>query len=590
MFIFGGLGRGFWFPGEPLAMGIVFKDNDISESIWNNDVSPDSPQLEQFRALFGLFEILLRTASDPLRPTLNDQLWFRTQQRIRGTPQAIAAAVGDKSLINESILWDLSGSKVYLAGNDDQILFDQLQDALFQHLMVSAAPQTSEEAAVDSSTPEALPEVVERALTLRHIVRCMQLFDQYYAPSAGDDFEEKKLADASPIVRIYKRVLIPLEMAIDCITRFNYIQARSPWAALVTLGTKLGIIEARFGLVCEWSLSTASKICLLRQLNPSVANECFNLSEHESSDLFRVEWGALRPLFRGLELTLLEKDYPEDPILKDLASVIESWEKGIYKNKASIDWACHAIQSFIETRAWSCDSPRRYRELYIKLPELLRAQMLAFIHSIPPRLQPANLSHVIAALESVPLDDGMRPSTRSSEQSWLKSVNTLLTIPQMDSQFRALVRTDPLISVQVMLEEIDAKVFDLKGELIGTAERGRHAVHGVLHGGVFVHLKAYPEWPGMEYAVGRLSELIIGRGGAPHSRVWAARSAFEPRARWYPIGVSETIHGPTLQEVLRYDQFIPNLDRRSFSQQAIMAMLVNPEGTFVVVLPDPESN
>jgi hypothetical protein len=140
-----------------------------------------------------------------------------------------------------------------------------------------------------------------------------------------------------------------------------------------------------------------------------------------------------------------------------------------------------------------------------------------------------------------------------------------------------MVRTDPQVSVQVMLPALDAKIFDKKGQLQGTAERGRHAVHAVLHDGVFVHLKAYPEWPGMEYAVGRLSELIIGRGGAPHSRVWAAKSASEPRARWCPIGVSETIHGPTLQDMLKTSQSIPNLDRRSFSQQALMAMLVNPE-------------
>eukprot|EP01122_Echinamoeba_exundans_P007761 TRINITY_DN2459_c0_g1_i1.p1 TRINITY_DN2459_c0_g1~~TRINITY_DN2459_c0_g1_i1.p1 ORF type:complete len:2012 (+),score=290.45 TRINITY_DN2459_c0_g1_i1:52-6087(+) len=576
LFLIGPLGRGYWFPDQPCSIGALIKDPTIAAEVWNPERNAPTAQVEQFRCLFWLFETILKTSAEPLRSTVEKKSWFRHQQVLRGTPSMVAHSLSDPKLINESILWDLSGPRVYLYGSDDEILFDQLADAVFDQLMTQPTLPSSSSLSEAPSGAETAADSLERSLSIRHIVRVMQYYDQFYAPSAGDDYVGRP-KDSNPPAYVYRRILHPLVDAISCISRFNFVVPKTPWAGLISLGARLAVVEARFGLVCEWSLSTATYICLKRYLSPSIEERRSSLSEDETQDLFRAEWGALRPLYRGLEITLLEKDYPEDPILKDLASVLESWEKGLWKNRASIDWACQAVQSFIQTRAWSCDTPRRYRDLYVKLPELLRAQMLAFIHSMPPRLQPANVAHVIAYLESVPLDDGIRPSTRSSEQSWLKSVQTLLSIPKMDHEPNALVRTDPQMSIQVMLPALDAKVFDKKGQLQGTAERGRHAVHAVLHDGVFVHLKAYPEWPGMEYAVGRLSELIIGRGGAPHSRVWAAKSATEPRARWCPIGVSETIHGPTLQDMLKTSQSIPNLDRRSFSQQALMAMLVNPE-------------
>jgi hypothetical protein len=110
-------------------------------------------------------------------------------------------------------------------------------------------------------------------------------------------------------------------------------------------------------------------------------------------------------------------------------------------------------------------------------------------------------------------------------------------------------------------------------------------VQNIEFNGARFHIKAYPELPGMEYAITMLHNLVVG-GGTALSRLVAVRHKKNQNS-YYPLIISETIEGPILQKVLlETPATVPNMDMKSFSQAIIMALLTNPEGTLLAVSRD----
>lgn len=76
--------------------------------------------------------------------------------------------------------------------------------------------------------------------------------------------------------------------------------------------------------------------------------------------------------------------------------------------------------------------------------------------------------------------------------------------------------------------------------------------------------------------MGSLCDLIVG-GCTPFTTVWAVRRR---NGTWYPVLVSQTIKGPTLQNLLLENPdatCFPQLDYKQYCQAVIMALLTNPE-------------
>jgi len=87
----------------------------------------------------------------------------------------------------------------------------------------------------------------------------------------------------------------------------------------------------------------------------------------------------------------------------------------------------------------------------------------------------------------------------------------------------------------------------------------------------------------MEYAVGHLADLIAG-GCTPLTTLWAVTKR---DGTVYPVIVSQTIKGPMMQSVLMQNVAPPakatgiKFNPKSFSFAVIVALLTNPEGSYL---------
>jgi Ran GTPase-activating protein (RanGAP) involved in mRNA processing and transport len=113
------------------------------------------------------------------------------------------------------------------------------------------------------------------------------------------------------------------------------------------------------------------------------------------------------------------------------------------------------------------------------------------------------------------------------------------------------------------------KLFNAQGSFIRQNTYGRRDVTMLEIEGYRLYLKKYPELPGIEEAVGRLTRKLIGHG-APHVELINLNNE--------PVLISQAITGDTLQDVLnRNPKKLEQLDAKSLSEMLLVAMLVNPE-------------
>nr|WP_166158290.1 hypothetical protein [Neochlamydia sp. AcF84]NGY95961.1 hypothetical protein [Neochlamydia sp. AcF84] len=102
---------------------------------------------------------------------------------------------------------------------------------------------------------------------------------------------------------------------------------------------------------------------------------------------------------------------------------------------------------------------------------------------------------------------------------------------------------------------------------------GRSAATPVSYLHRKLHFKPYPEMAGREYAVGSLHRLIIGHG-TPETELFKCYNA---RLNPYPLLVSETSEGQTLDKALKTGNTLTKLDLHRLHNMMLLSMLVNPE-------------
>ncbi|MBS4165874.1 Uncharacterized protein NEOC65_000946 [Neochlamydia sp. AcF65] len=102
---------------------------------------------------------------------------------------------------------------------------------------------------------------------------------------------------------------------------------------------------------------------------------------------------------------------------------------------------------------------------------------------------------------------------------------------------------------------------------------GRRAVVAVSYLQRKMHFKPDPEMAGIEYAVGRLHELIV-RHGTPQTELF---KCYDILGKPYAVLASQTIEGQNLQEALQNGNTLEDLDLHRLQNMMIMAMLINPE-------------
>ncbi len=181
-----------------------------------------------------------------------------------------------------------------------------------------------------------------------------------------------------------------------------------------------------------------------------------------------------------------------------------------------------------------------------------------------------------------PSTKGERLGFERQHQAWCDKINKDLISDKHTSKLPPIkVKIASIgegwLNASVTQQLVDGGWINKKGEFnIAMKEtsnvKGRHLVMEIkLPDRKSVYLKIYPEMPGMEYAAGSLSRLLIGRG-LPS----VAIARFEVGKETYPVLISETINGFHFDEVVK-QKFDISFDSRLYSEIMILTLVLNPE-------------
>ncbi|MBW8308218.1 MAG: hypothetical protein K0M45_01015 [Candidatus Paracaedibacteraceae bacterium] len=125
------------------------------------------------------------------------------------------------------------------------------------------------------------------------------------------------------------------------------------------------------------------------------------------------------------------------------------------------------------------------------------------------------------------------------------------------------------IGERSLSQDVYEQIFNEDGTVRPSNVFGRRAVAKVVKNGKILYFKHLPEFPGFEYAVGSLHNLLIGHGTPWSDLVKLKGEAFL---------VSSGVEGQNLQDVLdTHPDLLKQLDSKSFSESMLLTLLVNPE-------------
>jgi WD40 repeat protein len=99
-----------------------------------------------------------------------------------------------------------------------------------------------------------------------------------------------------------------------------------------------------------------------------------------------------------------------------------------------------------------------------------------------------------------------------------------------------------------------------------------HPVHRLIYGKEDVHLKFYPELPGIEIAVNQLSKrLLLGKG----KEVTLAKLQYKDQVE--PVLLSSTIHGYNLSDQQACLPRLKQIDPKTFTEAMLFTVVTNPD-------------
>lgn len=162
--------------------------------------------------------------------------------------------------------------------------------------------------------------------------------------------------------------------------------------------------------------------------------------------------------------------------------------------------------------------------------------------------------------------------SRNSTLAWHLTLETLL--PKAGTGLHLMTAS---FGERTLFPGLSTQLLDTTGKMKRQAVYGRRDVacvkreeSGIALG---LYFKKYPELPGLEEAVGRLTRKLIGHG-APFVDL--------ANLKGEPVLISQAVTGESLQDVLKKTpdknpEQLHHLDPQSLSEMLLVAMLVNPE-------------
>lgn len=636
LFLLGSLAGGDAMPYSNVKCGLLVFEPEVADWEGTFDVftsklaatSPGAGAAIYMKSLYRIFEFKITSLGEPTGLHVNLQLNPRKEPRLRGSPESMFQANKPPQVsVEDPILYSFMCGATVLYGNDDGVLVERLQTLFFnafispvdmpRHSIMSLPPSSSSSVlnqaaplvashalgpaaqhdrppnrpqAADDLIPHVgsnqgfilLPQkefsLLQRQVAMAQLEHHVANHEKRTATVMGLSGE---VSDASADVS--QRFAVPLKFGLILAVQYNFLLPENISAAQRAIAEKHGLFVRAFADLCDQAYT---KLLLMRvrleiDKRRVGAQADAHLTEEDLADLEMIEWAVIRPVMYGLRQLLSAGELYEDPadvMLQEEVRIITPHLNDMDKMMHLVPSASFAVQTFVFSRAGMKDPVRSYKDAFLSLPEQLRFKFIGFFRAVPKKYIPPNAPQVWTAIFLIPSENGDRPILTKLNIEWREALGKLFVDTNAMSNFSVRVAGDR-DRFRRLPNSVEQQLFAENGcKLKSSESRGRHAVHRLDHNGTQVHLKELPEWQIMEYAVGRLYELVVGPDCTPQTTLWAVRHLQSNADDWVPIGVSQTIPGLTLQEeFLKSPQGVSNLDKKSFSQHVIMALLVNPE-------------
>jgi hypothetical protein len=634
LYLLGSLAGSDAMPYSSIKCGLLVSEDEAADwegtfDIFTSKLAATGPAAGAIyiKSWYRVFEFAISSIGEPNGLHVNLLLNPRKEPRLRGTPESIFQSSKPPHVpLEDPLLYSFMCGTYPLVGNDDGVLIEQLNtlffnafispvDALPRHTTLSGiqlnpiinqanASSSSSNLAGSGSQAEKAPggskpseDLVAHVGSNQGFILLPQkefsLLQRQIAMAQLDfhvsEYEKRAhallaLSGEAPhnISDVIQRFINPLKFGLILMVQYNFLLPDNVHSALKAIAEKHGLLVRAFADLCD---QACAKLEILRmkleiENRTAFATHAPRLTEDDLADLEMLEWAVVRPVMYGLRQLISAGELYEDPaevMLQEEVRLITPHLQDMDEMMHLVPQASTAVQAFVFSRAGMKEPVRSYKDSFLKLPEQLRFKFIGFFRAVPRKYTPPNAQQVWAALYLIPSENGDRPILTKLSIEWRDSLSKLFVDNSM-SNYSIRVAGDR-DRFRRLTSAVEQQLFEENGcKLKSSESRGRHTVHRLEHNGTAVHLKERPEWQIMEYAVGRLYELVVGPDCTPQTTLWAVRHLQSNADDWIPIGVSQTVPGQTLQEeFMRNPQGVTQLDKKSFSQHVIMALLVNPE-------------
>ena len=156
--------------------------------------------------------------------------------------------------------------------------------------------------------------------------------------------------------------------------------------------------------------------------------------------------------------------------------------------------------------------------------------------------------------------------------------------PNLTASLKTVYQDNPLS----LHPDVIATLLDKKGRirpLVSSAKKAmqqgiksRHDVMRLCHRGFDIHIKAYPNFPAMDYAIDILNRRLIGHGSVPSTMAALVIEQPGKKSLRYPVLISLTEPGENLQTVLKCNEkkLLETLDSEAYTDLCLTELLKHP--------------
>ena len=556
-----------------------------------------------FDALYQLFEFKMASLGELCGFHLDAQGHPRNESRLRGTiKEIIEESIPPKAPLDDAVTYSLL-QPCLIHGNET--LFEQYQTEW--NIALNQVVSTK------NQDPKPWGTLIA--------TRFMQYHNKYLKEQLSFCPDLNK-----PCVDIKKRYVSPLFYMITDIALYHKLFFTTPVSALDTLVSQYNLsnmwanayrqaiqwadrIRVRLHLhygeqqdiallnqkntdKTKFSALTPEEKAYLELIDPKITDqsEFIALTSEEKSYLNLIDMAIFKPIQHAF--SRLEAGYP-NAILNPPQDLLDLALSNLSENQTQFSTPeKEAMQCTLATLILSNANAENYRLFYVSLKnKASRNLFFNTLNEFKTYYSKEIWELIQASLNDAPYFDGTRDKHKKELTEWELQLRHLVVVkPKTNTRSLQLEwiqsngeRRGGLLRPEIIEVLTSKKLLDSNGKLKLLEKHidlpGRHLVIRlslqIAEKTIDIHIKFFPEMPGMEYAAGRLAHLLVG-WGAPYVQL----ARLTDGEKIYPILLSQTIEGPLLSDLLKTDdanQLHKSLDRKHYSQRVLLSLLLGEE-------------